>query len=61
MRPVDTCDSYSMALVRPQARDSGKNPASAGGWVRLRILPLTITDVHTHMLSQAETGNNLHY
>ena len=34
-----------MALVRPQARDSGMSPASAGGWVRLRILPLTITDV----------------
>ena len=61
---VDTCDSYSMALVRPQARDSGRNPASAGGWGRLRILPLTIIlPWHTHMLShvQAETGNNEHY
>ena len=50
MRPekwLDTCDSYSMALVRPQARDSRRNPASAGGWVRLRILPLMITGV-TH-------------
>ena len=49
-------DSYSMALVRPQARDSGMSPASAGGWVRLRILSLTITDVRD--TSQAETGSN---
>ena len=42
MRPekwLDTCDSYSMALVRPQARDSGMSPASAGKWVRLRNSP----------------------